>query len=178
MDIYNKLYFDYLLSLIDSDGKIFLYNKLLEHLYDTQFVWLPNIPLDENRAIDGIQLRASYANLLSPADAGMFSQAIFNKPCSILEMFVAFAEKLTYIVNMDRQTYFWIFIDNLGLNIFNDVNYDYVNVHNILQCFLYGKKLNINDVNPPLLFPCREVYNNLDKDLYMQANFYLKNYLL
>lgn len=179
MDGFNKLYFDYLTNLIDSDGKIFEYTGLLEYLYNCQFVWLSNIPLDENRAIDGIQLRTSYAKLLSPQDVNMFSEVVFNKPCSMLEMLIALADRLTYIVSsLDRSNYFWLFIDNLGLNIYNDSSYNPMAVNSIVQAFIYGKKVNPADANPPLLFPCREVYNNLDKDLYMQANYYLSSYLL
>ena len=178
MDGFNKLYFDYLTSLIDNSGKVFEYSYLLEYLYNCQFVWLSNIPLDENRAIDGMQLRTSYAKLLSPQDVGMFSEAVFNKPCSMLEMLVAFADRLTYVVSsLDRSNYFWLFIENLGLNVFSNISYDPITVNNIVQGFIYGKKVNPADANPPLLFPCREVYNNLDKDLYMQANYYLNCYL-
>lgn len=179
MDTYDKLYFDFLIDLIDSNGKIFIYHNLLEDLYNTQFVWLPNIPLDENRAVDGIQLRAEYAKLLSPVDAEQFMMTVSTKPCSVLEMFVAFADRLTFIVSsMDRQEYFWLFIENLGLNSFSDVTYNRELVNLIIQSFLYGTKVHPNDINPPLLFPCREVYSNLDKDLYMQANYYLKSYFL
>lgn len=176
---YNKLYFDYLINLIDDNGKADQYSVLLEHLYYYDFVWLKNIPLDENRAKDGLQLRSNYKAFLPVEEYDLYTRTFIGRECSILEMFVAFAEKLTYIVSsMKVQEYFWLFIDNLGLNWATNNNMNFQLVNAILQAFLYGTKLHPEDENPPVLFPCREVFENLDKDLYMQANYYLKYYFL
>lgn len=175
---YDKLYFDYLINLIDMDNKASSYSKLLETLYYYDFVWLKNIPLDENRAKDGIQMRSMYKTFLPQEEYAAFDSVFVGRECSMLEMFVAFADRLTYIVSsFNCPAYFWIFIENLGLNWADDLNFNRDMVCTILDAFLYGKKLNPEDPDPPVLFPCRKVYENLDKDLYMQANYYL-NYLL
>ena len=174
---YDKLYFDYLTNLIDIDSKSVIYSKLLETLYYYDFIWLPNIPLDENRAKDGLQMRSMYKSFLPPEEHIAFDNSFIGRQCSVLEMFVAFADRLTYIVSsFDCPSYFWLFIENLGLNDYDNLRYDNNMVFAILDAFLYGKKLNPGDQNPPVLFPCRKVYENLDRDLYMQANYYL-NYI-
>jgi len=174
---YDKLYFDYLTNIIDVNDKAANYSKLLEAFYYFDFLWLPNIPLDENRAKDGLQLRTMYKAFLPEEEHVAFDSIFVGRQCSILEMFVAFADRLTYIVSsFDCPSYFWLFVENLGLNSYDNLHYDQGAVFTILDAFLYGKKLNPEDQNPPVLFPCRKVYENLDRDLYMQANYYL-NYL-
>lgn len=175
MDTYEKLYYDYLTNLIDINDKIRHYNSLLTFLFYYDFTWLKNIPLDENRAVDGLQLRSEYKKHLPIEEHGYFDQALANRRCSMLEMFVAFADRLTYIVSdFTRAEYFWLFIDNLGLDIATNTQFDEKYVEELVNCFIYGKKFHQEDENPPVLFPCREVYENLNKDLYMQANYYLK----
>ena len=179
MTDYAKLYFDYLTNLIDKDDKIFDYTTLLEYLYYYDFVWLKNIPLDENREVDGIQLRNNFKKYLPVNEQPYFEQVFEGRDCSMLEMFVAFAERLTYIESdLTQPDYFWLFLSNLGISFADNMHFNGQIINEILQGFLYGKKVHPDDPYPPLMFPCREVYENLNKDLYMQANYYLKYYFL
>lgn len=186
------MYYDYLTSLIDVDDKNMLYETLLQHLYNVEFKWLEKIPLDRNRAVDGIDLRKNYINLFvssSGNDVNLevmeFENLMNDRPCSVLEMLVAFANRLTQIITLDISQYFWMFIDNLGLGWATEYDFDIDIVDRILYDFMFGtvnglppgKDVNLGK-NPPVLFPCREVFMNLDKDLYMQANLYLKSYFL
>lgn len=177
-----KLYYDWLIDSIDFGDKVNLYEHLLEHLFNTDFVWLESIPKDENRAIDGIELRSKFGRNLNPNESQMLLQALALKRCSLLEMFVAFADRLTQIVgNLERYEFFWMFIDNLGLGWATEYDFDIDIVNDILRDFTYGTIHGQEpkaDENPPVLFPCREVYNNMNYDLYAQANLYLKSYFL
>lgn len=191
-----ELYYDFLIDMIDVDGKSVIYETLLKYLFDKDFVWLENIPLDQNRYEDGISLRKDFAKKIGvnePELAMIFTQIFAEKSCSILEMFVAFAKRLTTIISsLENYDFFWMFIDNLGLNWATENDYDFDIVNGTIDDFLYGtfngiwvedecgnmKRISQGIGNPPVLFPCREVYLNLDKDLYMQANLYLKSYLL
>ena len=99
----------------------------------------------------------------------------------MLEMLVAFADRLTYIVNLKRCDFFWMFIDNLGLNWATKYDFDQDIVAETLNDFMYGTihgKEPKGHETPPVLFPCREVYSNMNDDLYMQANLYLKSYFI
>lgn len=177
-----KLYYDWLIDQIDFDDKSALYEHLLEHLFNTDFVWLESVPLDKNRASDGIELRQRYSLLLDNGTANIFLNLMQNKPCSLLEMLIAFAERIVQLVaKLGKDEFFWMFIDNLGLGWATEYDFDIDIVSEILNDFMYGT-VHGNEPqgneNPPVLFPCREVYNNLNSDLYLQANLYLKSYFL
>ena len=176
-----KLYVDWLVELIDDNEKAGLYEHLIELLFNTDFIWLESVPLDENRAADGLKLRKDYAKLLGENDGNLLLNLLQNKPCSMLEMLVAFADRLTYIVNLKRCDFFWMFIDNLGLNWATKYDFDQDIVTETLNDFMYGTihgKEPKGHETPPVLFPCREVYSNMNDDLYMQANLYLKSYFI
>lgn len=176
-----KLYYDWLTELIDFEDKVNLYEHLLEHLFNTDFVWLETIPLDKNRAVDGLGLRYNYSRLLDEQTRIEFNELMKDKQCSILEMLIAFADRLTGLVSLERYEFFWMFIDNLGLGWSTEYDFDIDIVNDILHDFMYGTvhgQEPKGKENPPVLFPCREVYNNLNSDLYMQANLYLKSYFL
>jgi len=76
-------YYQFLLSQIGNCPD----NPLLRYLFDVDFIW--TVFLDKNRAQDGIDLRCLYANL-NRLDKDIFA----DKPCSMLEMLVAFANRI------------------------------------------------------------------------------------
>lgn len=175
-----KSYYDWLMEKIDFDDKVMMYENLLEYLFNKDFIWLETIPLDKNRASDGLELREEYAKILGPEGNG-FMQIISSKRCSILEMLIAFSIRLTQLVSLEKYEFFWMFIDNLGLGWATEYDFDIDIVEGIINDFLYGTingKEPSGGQNPPVLFPCREVYTNMNLDLYMQANLYLKSYFL
>ena len=174
-----KMYYDWLIDQVDFDDRVNLYESLLLHLFDVDFEWLPNIPLDENRAGDGLKLRVQFANSIGQNDGQIFLNFVQNKRCSLLEMFVAFADRLTQLLDLNKAAFFWMFIDNLHLDWATEYDFDQEVVDNILYDFMHGTvngKEPKGHENPPVLFPCREVYNNMNCDLYLQANLYLKSY--
>lgn len=172
-----KSYFDWLVEKIDLEEKVSLYESLLEFLFDKDFIWLENIPLDKNRASDGLNLRKEYMQLLSPEEQMIFEHLFNNKNCSMLEMLISFSIRLMQLVNMKACEFFWLFIDNLGLNWATDYDFDMDIVNGTIDDFLYGT-INGKEPNdtqhPPVLFPCRRVYADMNLDLYMQANLYFK----
>ena len=176
-----KMYFDWLTELIECDDRTNLYETLLHYLFDTNFVWLESIPLDENRAEDGLELRKFYAKLLGENGGPRLLELLQNKPCSMLEMLVAFADKLTQLVSLEKYEFFWMFIENLGLAWATEYDFDINIVGEIVNDFMYGTVHGHEPKgkeNPPVLFPCREVYNNMNDNLFLQANMYLKSYFL
>ena len=177
-----KLYYDWLIDSIDDfDDKVTLYEHLLECLFNTDFVWLKSVPLDENRSVEGLKLRKEYAKKLSQEDADILMNNLQYKSCSLLEMFIAFADKLTEIIDIQKAAFFWMFIDNLGLGWATEYDFDIDIVTEILNDFMFGRVHGhepVGNEKPPVLFPCREVYANMNDDLFMQANLYLKSYFL
>lgn len=107
------------LSMTDSEVK--KYSKLLNSLLSVEFVWIH--PMDENRAIDGLDLRDKFSyetDLYLDASSGL------TVKCSMLEMMAALAIRIESQImrNLsigDRTSkWFFVMIDNLGLNGYSD----------------------------------------------------------
>lgn len=122
----NNEYFEWLCELIDAKrfSKRVSYRKLLMHLHNIEFTWI--IPLDNNRADDGIQLRRRFA--LARNDLAL--QRCLTGPCSVLEMMVALAVRCEEWIMDDEQMgnrtgqWFWGMIHNLGLSPMTDSKFD------------------------------------------------------
>lgn len=113
------------------------YMTLMNVMYDTEFYYF--VGNDVNRAEDGIALRITFANdyCKDRTKADEIVNDILAGPCSVLEMLVAFAEKIDFAVmwneeDGDRSSlWFWTMMenldllqysdDNIGINYFNDI---------------------------------------------------------
>ena len=111
-------YFQWMCRICDGNRpRKVSYERLLRYLYAREFIVL--VPMDENRAKDGIDLRYRFAydNGLSKVEVKMLDRT----PCSVLEMMVALAVRCEeHIMNNDDEgdrtgLWFWKMIDNLGL---------------------------------------------------------------
>lgn len=131
-------YFRWLYKFVCGDryAKSISFKKLLRHLHETEFTWL--IPMDENRACDGIDLRYRFAyECSSPAKA----ESYLDGPCSILEMMVALAIRCEDFMD-DPQIgdrtgqWFWGMINSLGLGSMVDDRYDEEYVDDVIERFL------------------------------------------
>lgn len=113
--------------------------RLFRYLFEQEFY--PIIELDRNRALDGIALRAEFAD-----ENGYFAeqvaQALNNRPCSVLEMMVALSVRCEKHIMQDddygdrTRTWFWSMLDCLGLNAMDDSHYDETRVCAIVTVFL------------------------------------------
>ena len=97
------------------------YKNLLSDLYEEEFTVI--IDRDENRAIDGTNLRFQYADEYSYMDI----MDILEMPCSVLEMMVALALRFKNSTlsgyNYNAGDIFWEMIRNMGLDDQTDNNY-------------------------------------------------------
>lgn len=107
------------------------YNKLLKYLNNKKFTY--TIPLDENRALDGLYLRWRFAGEASYYIKG---------DCSVLEMMVALSLKCEEQIMSDDDIgnrtgrWFWEMIDNLGLESMYDDNFDKVYADQVIYRLL------------------------------------------
>ena len=137
-DRINDEYFEWICDLIDINrfSKQVSYRKLLAHLHNIEFTWL--IPMDENRADDGIQLRRRFA--LSRHDVSL--SRYIHGPCSVLEMMVALAVRCEECIMDDAQMgnrtgqWFWEMIHNLGLSSMRDSSFNRDFVDDVIARFL------------------------------------------
>ncbi len=124
-EVLQSKYFDWMYDLAVGD-RYLSYRKLLKKLDDTQFTW--TIPMDGNRAEDGIDLRYRFGRMNDYPDA-MIASLLDDRPCSVLEMMIALAvrceEHIMYDPDVGDRTRHWFLgmIQSLGLNHMTDRNY-------------------------------------------------------
>lgn len=132
MDIYDEKiaqdYLAWLISIVDTPSRqTDRMGRLFRHLLQVPFVY--TIPMDENRAGDGMTLRYSYFNKL-----GIGTPA---GEASVLEVLIYLAIRIEQtMVDPDIgdrvSEWFWVMMDNLGLSSIFDEVFDEVEVNNIL----------------------------------------------
>lgn len=109
------------------------YDELLRILYTTEFVWV--VERDSNRAEDGVELRDYFGNEtqwdLSPY------RGWYEEPCSLLEFFIALADRASFQTGISIREWFWIFMTNLGLDEYRRISRsDKPDIEEILQRFM------------------------------------------
>lgn len=126
----SNLYFSWMCSLVSNHrrySKKPSYTKLLKFLHSVDFSYI--IPMDDNRAKDGEDLRYRFGYEHDYEDA-MIATYLDDRPCSVLEMMVALANRCEESI-MDNPDYgdrrgqwFWNMIVSLGLGNQHDENFD------------------------------------------------------
>jgi hypothetical protein len=114
----------YLTWLYSQIGSVKLRNRSKSHwslarqLFKKEFVWF--IPNDDNRVEDGRDLRFEFleANGLT-ADEEWLSMG-----CSMLELLIGLARRLTFEMEGEPRVWFWHMIEMLDLFQYNDRVYD------------------------------------------------------
>ena len=135
----NRDYFEWLCSMINNSRSVRRsYGKLLEYLHHTEFTFV--IPMDENRCIDGANLRYRFGEERG-IDGPVIASCLDNQPCSILEMMVALAVRCEETImgqpgkNVPGR-WFWMMINSLGLFEMTDKNFDDEYVNYVVWRFL------------------------------------------
>ena len=120
-------YFRFLIDLVwdeptdilerDIDERLEL--KLLHKLYQFEFFSL--IPNDDNRGMDGIELRDDFL------DRGGGQHALPFGPCTVLEMLIGLSFRLEFETSQSKwektfNEWFWILIDNLELDYRSNID--------------------------------------------------------
>ena len=133
-------YYDWLVAKVyDASVKGDSYWNLLFYLLHRPFYWPNYIPLDENRAVDGLRLRDQYTDTYGGADE--INEALGFDRCSWLEMMIALCIRLEDEVMSNSRIgnrtgdWFWAAITNLGLNHMTDRNFNADIVDACLQRF-------------------------------------------
>lgn len=139
-----EAYFQWMCQLVCNKrhAKGLSYRKLLRHLYCRDFSY--SLPMDGNRAEDGIDLRYRFGNDLS-IDSRVIASCMDDRPCSILEMMVALAVRCEEHIMDDPDIgdrtgeWFWEMVSSLGLDSMTDSNFIPWKVDDILDRFLERK---------------------------------------
>lgn len=122
-------YFDWLMAKVYDTTVRESYHNLLWYLFNRQFCWPDSIPMDENRAIDGLNLRTRFTDEYNDPEDAIDMYLGYDR-CSWLEMMVAMCIRVEESIMCDFDVgdrtgeWFWIAINNLGLGIMTNRNFD------------------------------------------------------
>lgn len=124
-------YFDWLYFKVVKNNS---YRKLLSMLHNMEFRY--SLDHDENRAMDGINLRWYYVE-----DGGQDEILRWKSSCTVLEMLVAAAMQMEVIMEDPDADYgtphwFWMFMSNLDLVDMTDDNYDKTYIYGRVSMFM------------------------------------------
>lgn len=137
----NELYFEWMCNLVCNDqySKKVRYHRLLEQLHSTEFYYI--LPMDGNRAEDGINLRYRFGRM-NCYNSRMIASYLDIRPCSVLEMMIALSvrceDQIMENEDLGDRTgqWFWNMIVSLGLGSMIDSKYDPDYVDDVLRRFM------------------------------------------
>lgn len=112
-------YYIWLVDMVDFDSHD-NYSRLLEYLHNKNYIW--KVPNDDNRTKDGLELREKFKD-----ETDYLNYYPLTRPCSVLEMLIAFSDRINKDVMDGEYTiayWFWLMLDNLGLQECTDDNFD------------------------------------------------------
>lgn len=149
------------------------YHLLLQQLFSTEFYWV--LDKDENRAVDGRQLRILY---------GDADQTWITGPCTVLELLIGIAIRMDDILFdpdhcIERiNIWFWGIIENLQLDKFDDEHFlEYGGsdkIDEILKRFMDRKYDKYGNGG---LFPIKNTKKDQrNKEIWYQMNEYILAY--
>ena len=123
----DERYFDWLYSQIGAvtdANPNHSYILLAEQLHAMPFVW--TIPNDDNRGVDGKDLRQEFLN----GTHAVVNPTSLQDPCTMLEMLLALARRCEFdgdglCIADTVGDWFWLLMDNVGLRGFTDAAYMY-----------------------------------------------------
>lgn len=113
-------YFDWLVGRTNGGGHL----MMLKDLFDREFISI--FPHDENRILDGLDLRAQYFE-----EEPYCEETLNGYPCSCFEMIFALAQRMAFetalpyesISELSDVDWFWRMLENLGVAQYDDERY-------------------------------------------------------
>lgn len=132
-------YFQWLLEKVNAPIAE-THTLLLRDLHNIPFTW--TIPMDANRARDGINLRYIYLEEIGMLD-DPYEGFDFNEQgiaCSVLEMLISLTDRFaSEVIGIGYKTtadWFWILMENLDLLRCTDEKYDSLYVRQQVNFFM------------------------------------------
>jgi len=142
-DPISERYFRWMTDLVcDCEyAKGLSWDALFRELHQTTFTYI--LPMDENRAMDGIDLRYRFGYEEDYSRDELLD--LDDRECSVLEMMVALALRCEEHIMDDPESgnrtgrWFFEMIDNLGLSDMDDEHFHRDRVRFVIQRFLDRK---------------------------------------
>lgn len=148
------------------------YMMLLQTLYKRDYIWF--VPMDANRHSDGFHLRLDFADDNGYVIPVTGDDKIYS--CTVLEVLLALSIRIDSEITGEPglvypEKWFWTMINNLGLAVYDDDNFDKTAVDNILDKWL-TRKFAKSGVGSP--FPLRHPFDDQRKvELWQQMQNYI-----
>lgn len=142
----DDLYLVWLTAFVCDTDDMAYYKKLIHYLYDREYIW--DNEFDENLSVYGLELRNEYLDSSKVGKRYYDMYGFEHDYCSVLEMMVYLARTMEDRIMSndifgDRTTdWFWGMISNMGLNVYEDSNFDLKKVEKIVDIFLSGRYKN------------------------------------
>lgn len=176
----NNRYFNWMYQLVSDERytKGLSYKKLINHLNDIDFQY--SIPMDGNRADDGIGLRYRFG-YEQKYEESMIANHLDTRPCSVLEMMIALSlrceEHIMHDPDIGDRTgqWFWGMIINLGLESMDDSNFDMIHTDDVIFRFM-DRKYKKNGEGG-LFTVDNYKYDMRSVEIWWQMNWYLNSIL-
>jgi len=92
------------------------YRDLLVLMFEKPFGWVDSVPLDENRVVDGMDLRAEFSNENRISRARMQELG----EVSFLEVLIALSRHLAFVAGGEAPGWAWQLVCNLELHRLSD----------------------------------------------------------
>ena len=145
------------------------YTKLIDTLHSIDFMYI--VPNDVNRLVDGLYIRKIFAK-----EEGVSLEDFEGRQCSILEMLVAFSDRVYYeYTKVEKDNgpsgFFWEMIENLKLVQFSDDKFDRMKVEKILKIWICRE---FSSDGKGSIFPMKFTRRDQRKvEIFSQMNEYL-----
>lgn len=163
----NDIYFDWMLQLV-CDGEHVNerdYYKLFSLMHGLDYIW--SLPMDGNRAADGVSLRYRFG-YEHGIDQRIIASELDYKPCSVLEMLIALVVRCEENIMVDLEVgnrfgrWFWMIMENLGLDEMTDDDFDFELAHYIL-CRMMARDYEPDGKYGPIYIPgCDDDLRSID----------------
>ena len=138
IDRINDEYFNWLYRLVCGEEST-SYRKLLTFLHLKTFRY--SIPMDENRYLDGIEMRYHFGNAFHYSQS-LIASLLDTKECSVLEMLVALSDRCendimqTFDDGYRPDRWFFVMLRSLGLSKMDDDHFVKSKAEEIIDTFL------------------------------------------
>ena len=102
-------------QLKDEHSPITSYWELTNLMFDTEFDW-SLVPMDENRVVDGADLRIEFANEFNVPKSRMLEL----NPVSFLEVLIGLSRRLGFVAGGSAPGWAWQLLGNLDMHRLSD----------------------------------------------------------
>ncbi len=162
-------YLDWLYNLVGRQAENVTHCDLLDQLFHSEFVPMPEAPSDENRSADGIALRKEFVQhdvRIRPTASWM------TEACSVLEMLIGIARHISFEMDGSIGEWFWQLMDNAGLSRYNDHRWSERRVAQIVERLVWRQYSYDGHGG---IFPLREPHED---QRYVELWFQMESYML